>query len=58
MTTPIRLDVGGQTVHVTWTTIERHPQTLLGQLVANENTAEYQCIQQDLSVTHVHQGRQ
>jgi len=44
--------------HVARTTIERHPQTLLGQLVANENTAEYQCIQQDLSVTHVHQGRQ
>jgi len=36
--------------HVARTTIERHPQTLLGQLVTNEHTAEYRRIQHDLPV--------
>jgi len=36
--------------HVARTTIERHPQTLSGQLVANENSAESSVTVEDSSV--------
>ncbi|CEM22871.1 unnamed protein product [Vitrella brassicaformis CCMP3155] len=46
MTTPVRLDVGGTEFKTAKSTLGRHPQTLLGQFVTNESTAEYQLIQQ------------
>ncbi|CEM15987.1 unnamed protein product [Vitrella brassicaformis CCMP3155] len=46
MTSFVRLNVGGREFSVAKSTLSRHPDTLLGQLVTNESTAEYQQIQQ------------
>ncbi|CEM10207.1 unnamed protein product [Vitrella brassicaformis CCMP3155] len=46
MTSFVRLNVGGREFSVAKSTLAIHPHTLLGQLVTNESTAEYQQIQQ------------
>ncbi|CEL93325.1 unnamed protein product [Vitrella brassicaformis CCMP3155] len=46
MTSFVRLNVGGREFSVAISTLLRHPDTLLGQLVTNQSTAEYQQVQQ------------